>query len=59
MRNLVYICHPFRGDSAGNAERVRRICETLKRHCVPLAPQLLLPSFIDEATERELAIATA
>jgi hypothetical protein len=53
---LVYICHAFRADPAGNAERVRRICEQLKHHCVPLAPHLLLPGFIDEATERDLAL---
>ena len=53
---LVYICHPFAGDPAGNAERVRRICEELKHECVPLAPHLLLPSYIEEATERDLAL---
>ena len=56
IRKLVFICHAFRNDRAGNAERVRRICEALKNDCVPLAPQLTLPAFIDEATERELAI---
>ena len=54
---IIYICHKFRGDPAGNAERVRRICAALKRDSVPLAPQLMLPAFIDESTERELAIA--
>jgi hypothetical protein len=53
---LVYICHAFRSDPRGNAERVRRICEQLKHDCVPLAPHLLLPGFIDEATERDLAL---
>lgn len=53
----IYICHPFRGEQMGNAERVRRICESLKHDCVPLAPQLMLPAFIDEATESDLAIA--
>ncbi len=57
MVKLAFICHPFRGDPASNAERVRLICAALKRECVPLAPHLLLPAYIDEATEREVALA--
>ncbi len=57
MIKLVYVCHPFAADPAGNVERVRRICEALKHECVPLAPHLLLPTYIDEATERPLALA--
>jgi hypothetical protein len=53
---LVYICHPFAADPVGNAERVRRICEELKAECVPLAPHVMLPAYIDEATERDLAL---
>ena len=56
MTKVVYICHPFRGDIAGNRERVRRICAAVKRDYVPLAPHLLLPAYIDEATERDLAL---
>ena len=40
-----------------NRERVRQICEGLKDKCVPLAPQLMLSAYINEATERDLAIA--
>jgi hypothetical protein len=53
---VVYICHPLRGDIAGNRERVRLICTAVKHHCVPLAPHLLLPDYIDEASERDLAL---
>ena len=56
MRQLIYIAHAFRADAAGNAERVRRICEGLKQECVPIAPHLLLPGYIEEATERDLAL---
>jgi hypothetical protein len=56
MTKVVYICHPFRGDVEANRERVRRICATVKRDYVPLAPHLLLPAYIDEATERDLAL---
>ena len=54
--SMVYICHPFRGDPNGNIERVRRICQALKHEHVPLAPHLLLPVYIEEATERDLAL---
>jgi hypothetical protein len=53
---VVYICHPFRGDVAGNREHVRRICAAVKRDYVPLAPHLMLPAYIDESTERDLAL---
>ena len=56
MTKVLYICHPFRGDIAANRERVRRICAAVKRDYVPLAPHLLLPAYIDEATERDLAL---
>lgn len=56
MTKVVYICHPFRGDIAGHRERVRRICAAVKRDYVPLAPHLMLPAYIDEATERDLAL---
>ena len=53
---VVYICHPFRGDIAANRDRVRRLCAAVKRNYVPLAPHLMLPAYIDEATERGLAL---
>ena len=56
MKRLAYICHPFGGDPAGNTEQVRRVCAGLKETCVPLAPHLLLPAYMDEATERSLAL---
>jgi hypothetical protein len=52
---VIYICHPFRADPAGNAERVRRLSAGLRGKCVPLAPHLFLPAYIDEMTERSLA----
>lgn len=53
----VYIAHPFSADVPGNTERVRQICRgVLAEGHVPIAPQLYLPAFVDEATERELAL---
>ena len=54
---IVYICHAFQGDPVGNIEQVRRIAEGLKHDYVVIAPHLMLPHFIDEATERPLALA--
>lgn len=56
-RHRVYVCHPFAADPLGNVEKVRQICRRLVLEGVlPIAPQLYLPAFIDEATERELAL---
>lgn len=57
MRKVVYIAHAFACDPAGNVERVRRIAEGMKHDCAVIAPHLMLPHFIDEATERPLALA--
>jgi len=55
--STVFVCHPFAGDSAGNAAAVRRIaCRIALQGHVPIAPQIYLPQFIDEATERDLAL---
>ncbi|HMA96874.1 MAG TPA: DUF4406 domain-containing protein [Polyangiaceae bacterium] len=56
-RKRVYVCHPFSGDVSGNAEKIRKICrELVDEGVLPIAPQLFLPAFIDETTERELAL---
>lgn len=55
-KKIVYICHPFRGDITGNQLKVKHICEAIKNECVPLAPHLLLPHYLNEKTERKLAL---
>jgi hypothetical protein len=53
----IYVAHPYAADILGNVERVRIICRALVRQGhVPIAPHLYLPSFLDEDTERELAL---
>lgn len=53
----VYVCHPFRDDPVRNAERVRDLCRgLLDEGFLPVAPQLYLPQFVQEETERELAL---
>ena len=53
----IFISHPFASDREGNSSQVRVIARgmALRGH-LPLAPHLFLPQFIDEPTERELAL---
>ena len=56
-RPVVYICSKYRGDVEANAEKARRYCRmAVDRGCIPIAPHLLLPQFLREDTERELAM---
>lgn len=56
-RPLVYICSPFSGDISGNIDRARRYSRfAVDEKAIPLAPHLLFPQFMDESTERELAV---
>ena len=56
-RPLVYICSPFSGDIEGNTKKAREYSRfAVDRGAIPLAPHLLLPQFMSEQTERELAM---
>ncbi len=56
-RPLVYICSPFSGDISGNIERAKKYSRfAVDQKTIPLAPHLLFPQFMDEDTERELAV---
>ena len=53
----VFISHPY----SGNQDRNRTVVLSLVRRLaldghLPIAPQLFLPQFLDEATERDLAL---
>jgi len=53
----VYIAHPYAGDVAANVERVRAICRSVvSEGHLPIAPQLYLPAFVDEESDREVAL---
>lgn len=54
---VIYVCHPFRGDPSGNRRRIAAVCRylTADGH-TPIAPQLSIPEYLDEALERELAL---
>ena len=48
-RPLVYIASPFTGDTEYNISRARGYCRfTVRCGCIPLAPHLLYPQFMDE-----------
>ena len=58
VRSVVYISHLFSSDPVASLTSIRRHCRRLvEEGFVPLAPQLLFPQFLDESTERDLAIA--
>ena len=55
MKNMVYICSPFRGNGqvseAENIRRARRYCEIVSRlhpELMPIAPHLYFPQFMDD-----------
>ena len=56
-RPLVYICSPYAGDISGNTHRARRFSRfAVDSGAIPLAPHLLLPQYVSEAAEQELAM---
>ena len=56
-RPIVYICSPYSGEVAENARNARQYCRfAVDQGAIPLAPHLLLPQFMSEETERELAL---
>ena len=50
----VYICSPHRGDTETNVENARKYCRaTVELSCLPIAPHLLYPQFLDDDNPRE------
>ena len=59
FRPVVYVCSPFSGDPAGNAERARSYCRfAADSGYAPFAPHLFFPQFLDDGIpeERELGL---
>ena len=59
FRPLVYICSPFAGDTERNIRRARGYCRfAVSKGCIPLAPHLHYPQFMDggDKEERELGL---
>lgn len=56
-RPLVYICSPYAGNIQKNTEDARRYSRfAAEQGVIPIAPHLLFPQFMDERTERYLAL---
>ena len=58
-RTLVYICSPYAGDVERNVNMARVYSHFAVRNtCIPIAPHLLYPQFMDDSiqVERELAL---
>lgn len=56
-RPLVYICSQFSGDVPGNTQKAIRYSRfAVDSHAIHIAPHLLFPLFMDEETERDLAM---
>ena len=56
-RPIVYICSAFSGDVEGNTKKARAYSRfAVNQGAIPIAPHLLLPQFMKEETERELAM---
>lgn len=54
---IVYICSPFSGDIGGNTLKAQKYSRfAVDQGALPIAPHLLLPQFMDEKTERNLAM---
>jgi hypothetical protein len=58
-RLLVYIASPFAGETEYNISKTRGYCRfAVSKGCIPLAPHLLYPQFMDDGDkeERELGL---
>lgn len=57
FKPLVYICSPYSGDVETNVRKAREFSRfAVNSNCIPLAPHLLLPQYMKEPEERELAL---
>lgn len=52
---LVYICSPYAGDIEKNTYRARAFSGfAIEKKCISMAPYLLFPQFMNEATEQRI-----
>ena len=56
-RPLVYICSPYAGDTEKHTAAAVRFCRyAFKAGCIPIAPHIYFPQFVDGVTERSDAL---
>lgn len=54
FRPIVYICSPYARDVATNVENARRYSRfAVDNGCIPFAPHLLFPQFLDDNNPKE------
>ena len=54
---IIYICSPYSGDIARNTDLACMFSRfAVEKGYVPITPHLLLPNFLSEETEREIAL---
>lgn len=54
FRPIVYICSPFSGDVDENIAAAQRYCRfAVDKGCIPVAPHLLFPQFLDDSNPKE------
>ena len=54
---MVYICSAYRGDEEYNVQKARIYSRyAVDAGAIPIAPHLLLPQFMEEESERDLAM---
>lgn len=55
---MVYICSPFAGEVETNKKQARRYCRfAVGCGCLPVAPHLLFPQFMDDSDPDQRALA--
>ena len=58
FRPIVYVCSPYSGDIDANILNARRYCRfAVDSSCIPIAPHLLFPQFMNDADEAERDLA--
>jgi hypothetical protein len=54
---LVYICSPYAGEIEKNVQNARRYCRfAARQNCLPLAPHLHYPQFLDDSNPHDRAL---
>jgi len=54
FRPLVFVCSPYAGDIKRNTENARRYSRyAIQQNCIPIAPHLLFPQFLDDTDRQE------
>lgn len=57
MRKKVYICSPYRGNVEKNILFAQKCCNyAIQNDCIPVAPHLYFPQFLDDSNEEERAL---